>query len=64
MPTLDICINDIFEDGNIPADSGETPVPVIAGTLLDPDDYDPDAIEYSLNHTRFYNSMYLALMLM
>jgi hypothetical protein len=59
MPTLDFCISSVYEDGNIPADHGQDPVPVVAGSLLDPDDYDPDSIEYSLNHTRFYNSMYL-----
>jgi hypothetical protein len=30
MPSLDSCINDLFEPGNIPADSGQTPsVPAI-----------------------------------
>ena len=64
MPgSLDSCINSVYEDGNIPASSGETPVRVVVGTLLDPDNYDPDVdvTEYSLNFTRFYNSPYFLM---
>ena len=64
MPTLDHCIANIYEPGNIGADAGEATVPVI-GTFLDPDDYNPDTdvSEYSLNYTRFYNSGYLLLLM-
>jgi hypothetical protein len=66
MPgALDSCINNIYEDGNIGASAGEEPVRVVIGTLLDPDDYDPDTdvTEYSLNYSRFYNSGYLLLLM-
>lgn len=63
MPTLDNCISSIFEPGNIPASSGTTPVVVVIGSLLDPDDYDPEAVTYSLDFTKFYNSGYLGSVL-
>ena len=58
MPLLDSCISSLFEPGNIPASSGEPPVQVILGSLEDPDDYNPDAVTYSLDFTKFYNSGY------
>ena len=63
MPgSLDSCINNVYEDGNIPASSGTGPVRIVAGPEI-PDDYDPDAVEYSLDYTRLYNSGYLLLLM-
>jgi hypothetical protein len=60
MPgALDSCINSTYEDGNIPASSGEPPVRVPLGSLETPGDYDPEAVTYSLDFTKFYNSMYV-----
>lgn len=59
MPLLDYCINAIFEPGNIGSSSGITPTVIIPGTLLDPDTYDPDAVTYSLDFSKFYNSAYM-----
>jgi len=59
MPTLDSCVNSIFEPGNIGASSGETPTTVRPGTLYTPDSYPFDTVEYSLNFSRFYNSGYI-----
>lgn len=60
MPgALDSCINSVYEDGNIPASSGETPVRVPIGSLQDPLTYDPEAVQYSWDFTKFYNSMYV-----
>lgn len=63
MPTLDSCINSVYEPGNIPASTGEAPVRVVIGTLEDPEDYDPDSLTYSLDFTKFYNSGYLLLLM-
>lgn len=59
MPTLDSCINSIFEPGNIGSSSGEPPTTVRPGTLYTPETYDPESVEYSLNFSRFYNTPYL-----
>lgn len=58
MPTLDDCISGTFEPGNIGASSGQTPVEPSVPTLLDPDNYDPAAVTYSLDFSKFYNSFY------
>lgn len=58
MPTLDNCINSIFEPGNIGSSSGETPTTIRPGTIYTPDNYPFDTVEYSLNFSRFYNVMY------
>lgn len=61
MPTLDSCITGTFTVGNIGASSGQTPVSPSVPSLLDPDDYDPDAVTYSLDFSKFYNSPYLGM---
>ncbi len=63
MPTLDSCVNSIFEPGNIGSSSGTTPTIIRPGTLYTPETYDPDGVEYSLNFSRFYNSGYLLLLI-
>jgi hypothetical protein len=57
MPTLDNCINGIFEPGNIGSSSGTTPTVIRPGTIYTPDNYPFDTVQYSLNFSRFYNSM-------
>lgn len=59
MPSLDSCINSLFEPGNIGSSSGEPPTTVRPGTVYTPDDYPVDEVEYSLNFSRFYNSAYI-----
>lgn len=59
MPSLDNCINDIYEPGNIGSSSGATPTTIRPGTLYTPDDYPVDDVEYTLNFSRFYNSAYI-----
>jgi hypothetical protein len=59
MPTLDNCINSVFEPGNIGSSSGTPPTVITGGTLYTPDDYPFDTLQYALNFSRFYNSMYL-----
>ena len=62
MPgSLDSCISNIYEPGNIPASSGTDPVRVAVPPDI-PDDYDPDEMEYSLDYTKLYNSGYLLLL--
>jgi hypothetical protein len=63
MPSLDDCINAVFEPGNIGSSSGETPTTIRPGTVYTPDDYPYDTVEYSLNYSRFYNSGYLLLLM-
>lgn len=58
MATLDSCINSIFEPGNIGSSSGETPTTVRIGSLYTPDSYPVDTVTYSLDFSRFYDSMY------
>lgn len=60
---LDSCITGLFTPGNIGASSGQTPVQPVVPSLLDPDNYDPDAVTYSLDHSKFYNSAYLLLLM-
>ncbi len=59
MPTLDFCINAIFEPGNIGASPGEPPTIIRVGTLYTPDSYPFDSITYLLDFSKFYDSMYL-----
>lgn len=61
MPILDNCIANIFEPGNIGASSGQTPVSPSVPSLLDPDDYDPESVTYSLDFSKFYNSFYMGV---
>lgn len=57
MPTLDHCINAIFEPGNIGSSSGETPVVVSPGSLYTPDTFPWDTFtEYSHQFQFFYNA--------
>lgn len=63
MPiNLDSCITGIFVPGNIGASSGMTPVEPTVPTLIDPDDLNPDATDYSLDFSRFYNSFYAGVL--
>lgn len=58
MPNLANCINAVFEPGALGASSGEPPVQPTLGSLLDPENYDPNAQTYSLDFSKFYDSMY------
>jgi hypothetical protein len=58
VPTLDNCINSIFEPGNIGSSSGEPPVAVTPGSLYTPDDYPFDSVDYLLDFSKFYDSAY------
>jgi nucleoside-diphosphate-sugar epimerase len=60
LPILDDCITNIYEPGNIGADSGTPPLVIRPGTLYSPDDYPIDSVEYSWVFSRFYDSMYAA----
>ena len=63
MPgSLDSCINNVYEPGNIPGSSGTEPVRAVLGPEI-PDDYDPDGVEYSLDYTKLFNSGYLLLLM-
>ncbi len=55
MPALDNCINAIFEPGNIGSSSGATPTVIRPGSLYTPADYDPEAVIYSHDFSKFYN---------
>ena len=59
MPVLDNCVTSNFEPGNIGASSGTTPIVIRPGTIYDPDDYEPDEVDYSMHYQRFYNSAYI-----
>lgn len=62
MPlNLDSCITGVFTPGNIGASSGQTPVDPSVPTFEDPDTYDPDAVTYSHDYSKFYNSFYSGL---
>lgn len=63
MPTPDLCIAGIYTPGNIDTDTGEAIPTLVGGSLLDPDNYDPDVVDYSLDFTKFYNSGYLLLLM-
>ncbi len=56
MPTLDSCVNAVFEPGNIGSSIGTTPVVIGFGSLLDPSTYDPTTVTYSHQFQLFYNS--------
>lgn len=58
MPTLDNCINAVYEPGNIGASPGTPPVVISPGSSLNPDNYDPEAVTYSLDFSKFYNFAY------
>jgi hypothetical protein len=49
MPTLDDCISAVYEPGNIPTDTGDTPT---VPTLLEP----------SLDFSKYQNSQYSFLL--
>ncbi|MGX1322681.1 hypothetical protein AB7M17_006134 [Bradyrhizobium sp. USDA 377] len=55
MPILDNCVGSVYEPGNIGSSIGTTPVVITPGSLLNPDDYDPSAVTYSLDFSKFYN---------
>lgn len=63
MPTLDSCIGSIYEPGNIGSSPGTPPTVITPGSLETPADYDPDSVIYSLDYSKFYNSMYLLLLM-
>jgi len=58
MPILDDCIAGTYEPGNIGASSGLTPVSPSIPTFEDPGTYDPDAVTYSLDYSKFWNAFY------
>jgi hypothetical protein len=58
---MDTCITGIFVPGNIGASSGQTPVQPVVPSLLDPENYDPESVTYSHDHSKFYNSFYSGL---
>jgi hypothetical protein len=55
-PAVDACFDGIYTPGNIGASSGQTPVQPGIPSLLDPNDYDPAAVTYSHDASRFYNA--------
>jgi hypothetical protein len=59
MPSLDLCINAIFEPGNIGSSIGTTPTTVRVGTLYPVDDYPVDGVDYLLDFSKFYDSAYM-----
>jgi len=59
---LDSCIAGVFTPGNIGASSGQTPVEPVVPTLIDPDDLNPEATDYALDFTKFYNAFYAGAM--
>lgn len=61
MPTLDSCITSVYEPGNIGSSSGMPPVVVTPGSLLDPNNYDPESVTYSLDASKFYNFFYYGI---
>jgi hypothetical protein len=58
MPILDNCINSQYEPGNIGSSIGTTPTIITVGTLYSPDSYPFDTVTYSLDFSKFYDSMY------
>jgi hypothetical protein len=58
MPILDNCIGSVFEPGNIGASAGAPPTVIVPGSLFPPDDYDPAAVTYSLDFSKFYDFAY------
>jgi len=62
MPlNLDSCITGIFIPGNIGASSGQTPVEPIVPSFIPPDDIDPEAVTYSHDFSKSWNSFYQGL---
>ncbi len=59
MPTLDSCVNGVFEPGNIGSSPGTTPTVITPGSLYTPETYNPETVVYSLDLSKFYNSAYL-----
>lgn len=55
MPTLDSCVNSIYEPGNIGSSSGTPPVVISPGSIYTPETYDPETVTYSLDLSKFYN---------
>jgi hypothetical protein len=62
MPTLDHCVNLIFEPGNIGSSIGTTPTTIRVTSLYTPATYDPTAVTYSLDFSKFYDSSYMGMM--
>lgn len=63
MPTLDSCINSVFEPGNIGSSPGTPPTTIRPGTLYTPDTFPWETwTEYALDFSKFYNSMYLGVL--
>ncbi len=58
MPDLDSCINAVFEPGNIGSSIGTTPTVISPGSLYSPESYDPAAMTYSLDASKFYDFFY------
>jgi len=58
MPATDTCISSVYEPGNIPASPGLPPLVPIVPSFIDPNNYDPSALTYSLHFARFYDSPY------
>lgn len=54
MPNSDSCISGVFVPGAIGGSSGLTPTKPTLGTLIDPDDYDPTLLIYSLDYSKFW----------
>ncbi len=57
MPTLDNCINSVYEPGNIGSSPGTPPVVISPGSLYTPEDYPYETVTYSLDLSKFYNAM-------
>jgi hypothetical protein len=58
MPTnLDTCIAFVFSPGAIGASAGTGATPTLV-SFIDPADYDPATLTYSLDFSKFYNSIY------
>jgi hypothetical protein len=62
MPTLDSCIANNYEPGNIGASSGQTPVVRSVPSLVDPEDFNPDTASYSLDFTKHWNSFHAGVL--
>lgn len=62
MPATDSCITGRFTPGAIGASSGETPTIPSLPTLIDPGNYDPATLTYSLDYSKFYNSPYFLML--
>ncbi len=57
MPTLDSCVNSIFEPGNIGSSSGTTPTVIGFGSLYTPDNFPWDTwTDWRHDFSKFSNS--------